>query len=68
MPRRQVVADFNGGRLKSDAGLLLRRRVDRRLGLVEAISRCLHDPRNPIDVVHEQRQMLAQRIFALAAG
>jgi len=66
--RRQVVADFNGGRLTSDAGLLLLREVDRRLGLTEAISDCLHDPRDPLDVVHEQQTMLAQRIFAIAAG
>lgn len=68
LPRRQVVADVNGGRLTSDAGLLLLREVDRRLGLTEAISGCLRDPRNPIYVVHEQRAMLAQRILAIAAG
>lgn len=68
VPRRQVVADFLGGRLTSDAGLLLLREVDRRLGLIDAINGCLPDPRSPVYVVHEQRQMLAQRIFALAAG
>ncbi len=68
LPGRQVVADFQGGRLTSDAGLLLLREVDRRLGLVEAISGCLHDPRDPRYVVHEQQAMLAQRIFAVAAG
>jgi hypothetical protein len=68
LPRRQVVADFNGGRLTSDAGLLLLREVDRQVGLTEAISACLHDPRNPLYVVHEQQQMLAQRIFGIAAG
>lgn len=68
LPRRQVVADFNGGRLTSDAGLLLLREVDRRLGLIDAISRCLPDPRDPRFVIHEQPQMLAQRIFGLAAG
>ena len=68
LPRRQVVTDFNGGRLTSDAGVLLLREVVRRSGLSEAISGCPPDPRNPIYVVHGQRQMLAQRIFALAAG
>lgn len=68
LPRRQVVADFNGRRLTSNAGVLLLREVVRRSELSEAISGCPPDPRNPIYVVHGQRQMLAQRIFALAAG
>ncbi len=32
--RRQVVADFLGGRLSSDAGAVLLREVDRRIGLL----------------------------------
>lgn len=66
--RRKLVVDFEGGRLTSDAGLLLLREVDRRLGLIDAISACLPDPRDPRYIVHEQRELLAQRIFGLAAG
>ena len=66
--RRQLVADFNGGRLTTDAGALLLREVDRRLGLLDAISACLPDPRDPARVVHDQRGMLAQRIMAIALG
>lgn len=66
--RHQVVADFDGGRLTSDAGLLLLREADRQIGLTKAISGCLHDPRDPLYVVHEQQTMLAQRILAIAAG
>lgn len=68
LPRRELVADSEGGRLTSDAGLLLLGEVDRRLGLSEAISVCLPDRRDPIYIVHEQRRMLAQRLFAVAAG
>ena len=68
LPQRRVVADFGGGRLTSDAGLLLLREVDRRLGLSAAIDACLPDPRDPRYVLHEQQQMLAQRLFAVAAG
>ncbi len=66
--RRQVVADFDGGRITSDAGLLLLREVDRRLGLVDAVNECIPDPRDPLLTVHEQREMIAQRIFSIALG
>ena len=35
--RREVVADFLGGRLTSDAGGLLLKEVDRRTGLLDAM-------------------------------
>ncbi len=66
--RRRIEADFTGGRLTSNAGLLLLREVDRRLGLVEAVDRAIPDPRDPRYTTHEQRELLAQRILAIAAG
>lgn len=66
--RRRVEADFDGGRLTSDGGLLLLREVDRRLGLVDAANAAIPDPRDPRYITHEQRELLAQRIFAIAAG
>lgn len=66
--RREVVVDFAGGWLTSDAGLLLLREVDRQLGLLDAINTVVPDPRDPRLTVHEQRDLLGQRIFALAAG
>ena len=68
LSRRQVVADFRGGRLTSDAGVLLLREVDRRLGLLNAVTDCLADPRVPEKITHAQRTMLAQRIFGIALG
>ena len=43
------------------------RELDRRLGLSDAISACLRDPRDQRSVLHQQRDMLAQRLFAIAA-
>ena len=65
---RRVEADFSGGRLTSNAGLLLVREVDRQLGLLDAVNKAIPDPRNPQAITHEQRELLAQRVFALAAG
>lgn len=66
--RQRVVADFQGGRLTSDAGVLLLRQVDQRLGLVDAINACIPDPRDSRYVIHQQRAMLGQRIMAIAQG
>jgi hypothetical protein len=65
---KSVVADFNGGRLTTEAGVLLLREVGQRLGLFEALDHAIPDPRWLPIVVHDQRSMLAQRIVALALG
>ena len=66
--RQQIVADFTGGRLTSDAGGLLLREVDRKLGLTRKLTACIPDPRNPMLIRHDQSTMLAQRIFGIALG
>jgi hypothetical protein len=63
-----VVANFDGGRLTSDGGVLLLREVDRQLGLTKALADCIADPRHPLLVVHEVRTMLVQRIVGIALG
>jgi Transposase DDE domain group 1 len=68
LDRRRVEADFSGGRLTSDAGLLVVREVDRKLGLLDAANAAIPDPRDPAAITHQQRELLAQRVFALAAG
>jgi hypothetical protein len=65
---QKVVADFDGGRLTSDVGGLLLREADRQLGLIRRLADCIADPRNPLMTIHEQRTMLAQRIFGIALG
>jgi hypothetical protein len=66
--RKRIQADFNGGKLTSDAGTLLLREVDRHLGLMDQLNDCIPDPRNQALVVHQQRTLLAQRIFGIALG
>src|SRR5579871_6620030 len=66
--RRRLEADFSGGTLTTDAGALLLREADRRLGLLDALDRAIPDPRNPDFIVHPQRALLAQRIYGIALG
>jgi hypothetical protein len=65
---RRVEADFSAGCLTTDAGALLLREADRRLGLLDALDAAIPDPRNPDLIVHSQRSLLAQRVFGLACG
>ena len=66
--RKKVQANFAGGRLTSDAGAVWLREVDKHIGLIDAINHCLDDPREPSRITHEQRTLLAQRIFGIALG
>jgi hypothetical protein len=66
--RKKIQADFTGGHLTSDAGAVLLREVDKRLGLVEALAGCFSDPRDPAKTRHTLRTLLAQRVFAIAMG
>jgi hypothetical protein len=65
---RQVVADFSGGTLSSDGGVLLLRQVDINLGLTQALAQCFGDRRQQVFVDHSVRQLLTQRIYGLALG
>lgn len=66
--KRKVVADFSGGTLSSDGGVLLLRQVDANLGLTMALAECFEDRREQLYVDHSVQQLLAQRIYGLALG
>lgn len=65
---KKILANFNGGKITSDAGALLLREVDKQLGLMQAINNCIDDIRHPSFTKHDQKSMLSQRIFAIAMG
>lgn len=65
---RKVVADFSGGTLSSDGGVLFLRQVDRSLGLTLQLAGCFGDLRNQVFVEHAVPELLAQRIYAEALG
>ncbi len=65
---REVVADFDGGLVSSDAGALLLGATDRAICLIERFTGCFQDARDPAYVSHTLRGLLAQRVFGLALG
>ena len=66
--RKKVTADFEGGLISSDGGLVLLREAERRLGLAETLAGCIRDWRDPALVVHTRSAMLRFRMFAIACG
>ena len=65
---RRVEARFDGGAVTSDAGVLLLRQADRKLGLLGEVAKRLKDPRDPGRVTHSQASMLRQRVYGIALG
>jgi len=66
--RRRVEANFDGGDITSDGGVLLLRQVDQRLGLSAAVASALDDSRRQASCRHDAVSLLRQRLYALALG
>jgi hypothetical protein len=65
---KPVHVAFDGGRLTSDAGVLVLAEVERKLGLAERLARCINDPRDPQRVTHQLAEMIRFRTLLVAAG
>src|SRR5688572_9926102 len=65
---KPVHVAFDGGRLTSDAGVLVLAEIERRLGIAERLARCLADPRAPERVRHTLVEMIRFRTLLIAAG
>jgi hypothetical protein len=68
LARKQICANFDGGEMTSDAGLLFLAQADRNLRLIEQLAHQIWDPREPAKVRHSIEDLLRERIFALCAG
>jgi Transposase DDE domain group 1 len=65
---KPVRVTFDGGRLTSDAGVLVLAEIERRLGLAERLARCIEDRRVPDRVRHGLAEMIRFRALLIAAG
>jgi len=66
--QRRLTADFEGGQITSDAGLLALRQFDHQQRLTENLARLLTDPRCPAKVRHSLLSLLRQRLYQIVAG
>jgi hypothetical protein len=66
--RRKVTAAFDGGSITSNAGALLLRETDGRIGLSRQVSACFKDGRRQDRIEHKVETLVAQRIHGIALG
>jgi hypothetical protein len=65
---KKVEADFDGGEVTSDAGVLLLRETEAQLGIISAITSAIHDLRDLRYVDHKIKDMITQRVNQIACG
>ena len=65
---RQVVGRFDGGQISSDGGGILLREVEQRTGILQRLSECFIDYRNPKYITHTLPLLIKQRVTGLALG
>ena len=73
---KPVHVAIDGGRMTSDAGILLLAAIEQRLGIAErgrtsgspALAKCIEDPRAPERVRHGLAEMIRYRALPIAAG
>lgn len=66
--KRRVVGAFDGGRITSDAGVLLVREVAERSGLLRDFASCFTDHRDADLIEHTVDSLIAQRVLGLTCG
>jgi hypothetical protein len=65
---KRVTADFSGGEVTSDGGVLILREIADRMGIIEQLSGAILDERHPSYVRHDMKTLLKQRILQIACG
>lgn len=66
--RREISANFDGGDISTEGGVLLLRQIDRKIGLTKAAAGVLTDARDPARIKHDLRALVAQRVYAQCQG
>ena len=66
--RKKLTVGFDGGQLSSDAGALLLRGAEKKIGIGARLAACIRDRRKPERIEHPLEEMLKLRMFAIASG
>jgi len=65
---RNIIANFEGGKITSDAGIVLMAELDKKLKITSRFAECFRDYRDPSKVNYSVHQLLAQRVYGIALG
>ena len=65
---RQVIVNFKGGTVTSDAGLTLIAGLDQKRQITSRFAACFQDYRDPTRIEHSLNAMVAQRVYGLIQG
>ena len=65
---RSVKVEFDDQRITANAGVLLLREIDHRIGLTESIAKAMHDPRQQNLIRYKLSELIRERVYALAMG
>ena len=65
---KKIIAQFDGGLLSSDAGVLVLREVEQRLRVAERVAACIVDPRAPEQITHTLADIICFRLLMIAGG
>jgi hypothetical protein len=66
--KQEVTADFQGGEIVSDAGLLPIRKFERQLSILSGLAQRWPDPRSQKFVTYSAEQVLTQLVYQILAG
>ncbi|MFO8148294.1 MAG: IS1380 family transposase [Gillisia sp.] len=66
--KKDVVVNFEGGQITSDAGLIPLKEFDERREITEEVNECITDSRQDNLIKHKQLEMIRQRVYQIAAG
>lgn len=65
---KEIIANFEGGLITSDAGIVWIAELDKKLGITEKFANCFQDYRHPSYVNHSVHELLAQRVYGIILG
>ena len=65
---KKVLANFLGGDISSNGGILLLRKIDQKLKLTASLTKSFFDKRASGKIDHTILQMLRQRVYGIAVG
>jgi hypothetical protein len=66
--RKKFTVDFDGGNQSSDAGVLLLRAAEQKIGVIGRLAAALPDRRDPTRVRHRLTEIIAARVFGICCG